>query len=68
MPIYVSNMTCVLALCAYLRAELYGIRDVIMGSITSQITSLTIVFLKHLFWCRSKKTTKLRVTGICAGN
>ena len=68
MPIYVSNMTCMLALCAYLRAELYGIRDVIMGSMTSQITSLTIVFLKRLFWRRSKKTSKLSVTGLCAGN
>ena len=24
--------------------------------------------LKHLFGCRSKKTSKLRVTGLCAGN
>ena len=35
----------------------YG--DVIMGAIASQITSLTIV---------SNKTSKLRVTGLCAGN
>ena len=24
--------------------------------------------LNRLFWCRSKKTPKLRVTGLCAGN
>ena len=24
--------------------------------------------LNHLFWCRSKKTSKLRVTGLCGGN
>ena len=35
-------------------------RDVIMGAIASQITSL--------FRRRSKKTSKLRVTGLCAGN
>ena len=41
--------------------------DVIMGPIASQITSLTIV-LNRLFRRRSKKTSKLRVTGLCAGN
>ena len=41
--------------------------DVIMGAIASQITSLTIV-LNRLFWRRSKKTTRIRVTGLCAGN
>ena len=24
--------------------------------------------LKRLYWCKSKKTSKLRVTGLCAGN
>ena len=33
-----------------------------MGTIASQITSLTIVY------SRSKKTPKLRLTGLCAGN
>ena len=37
--------------------------DVIMGVMASQITSLTIVYSS-----RSKKTSKLRVTGLCAGN
>ena len=41
---------------------LYG--DVIMGTIVSQITSLT----NRLFRRRSKKTSKLRVTGLCVGN
>ena len=39
-----------------------------MGMIASQITSLTIVLLNRLFRHRSKKTSKLRVTGLCAGN
>ena len=43
----------------------YG--DVIMGGIASQITSLDCL-LNRLFRCRSKKTSKLRVTGLCAGN
>ena len=41
--------------------------DVIMGAIASQITSHTIL-LNRLFRRRSKKTSKLRVTGRCAGN
>ena len=35
-----------------------------MGAIASQNTSL----LNRLFRRRSKKTSKLRVTGLCAGN
>ena len=38
---------------------------VTMNSITSEITNFSIVYL---FECRSKKTSKLRVTGLCAGN
>ena len=44
---------------------------VIMGTIASQITSFTIVYsivYSDLFRCRSKKTSKLRLTGLCAGN
>ena len=36
-----------------------------MGTTAFQITSLTIVYSAG---CRSKKTSKLRVTGLCAGN
>ena len=40
-----------------------------MGAIASQITSLTInCLLNRLFWRRSKKTSKLHVTGLCVGN
>ena len=39
-----------------------------MGAIASQIASLTIVFSTVYFRHRSKKTSKLRVTGLCAGN
>ena len=42
--------------------------DIIMGTMASQITSLTIVYSTISFRCRSKKTSKLRVTGLCAGN
>ena len=37
-----------------------------MGAMASQITSLTIVY--STVWRRSKKTSKLRVTGLCAEN
>ena len=39
-----------------------------MGAMASQITSLTDCLLKRLFRRRLKKTQKLRVTGLCAGN
>ena len=39
---------------------------VIMSAMASQITSLTIVF--SIVYCRSKKASKLRVTGLCEGN
>ena len=40
-----------------------------MGAIASQITSLTIVYsnVYNLFRRRWKKTSKLRVTGLCVG-
>ena len=40
--------------------------DVIMSTIASQITSLTIVYSS--VYSGSKKTSKCRVTGLCAGN
>ena len=39
-----------------------------MDSMASQITSLTIVYSTVYTRRRSKKTSKLRVTGLCAGN
>ena len=41
--------------------------DVIISVIASQITSLTIVYSTFNSGEKSKKTSKLRVTGICAG-
>ena len=41
--------------------------DVTMSAIASQITSLTIVYWS-IYSGRLKKTSKLRVTGFCAGN
>ena len=45
-----------------------ALRDVIMGTMASQITSLTTVYSTFYSGGRSKKTSKLRVTGLCAGN
>ena len=42
--------------------------DVIMSTMASQITSLTIVYSTVYSRRRSKKKSKLRVTGPCAGN
>ena len=42
--------------------------DVVMSAMASQITSLMLVFLTVYSRCRSKKTLKLRVTGLCEGN
>ena len=42
--------------------------DVIMSVTASQITSLAIVYSTVYSRRRSKKTSKLRVTGLCVGN
>ena len=42
--------------------------DVIMGAMASQIICLTIVYSTVYSKGRSKKTAKLRVAGLCAGN
>ena len=42
--------------------------DVIMDAMAFEITSLTIVYSTVYSRCRSKKTSKLRVTGLCAVN
>ena len=52
--------------CVYSR-YFHHYDNVIMNSMASQITSL-IYLLNRLFGHRSKKTSKLRVTGLCAGN
>ena len=41
--------------------------DVIMNAMASQITSLTIVYLTVYSGGDKKKTSKLRVTGLCGG-
>ena len=42
--------------------------DAIMGAMAFQITSLTIVYSAVYSGEKSQKTSKLRVTGLCAGN
>ena len=46
----------------------YHYNDVIISAMASQITGVSIGLLNHLFRHRSKKTSELRVTGLCAGN
>ena len=43
-------------------------RDVIISALASQITGVSIVCSTVCSMCRSKKTSKLRVTGLCEGN
>ena len=53
----------------HLTGRVIHYNDVIMSLIASQITSLTIVYSTVcLFRRRSTKTSKLRVTGLCARN
>ena len=46
---------------------LYHYSDVIMGSLATPITSLTLIHSTVYSTRRSKKASKLRVTGLCAG-
>ena len=50
------------------RVNLAHYNDVIMNTMASQITSLTIVYSGVYSAADKKKTLKLRVTGLCAGN
>ena len=52
----------------YLSYLINHYNDVIMTVIASQITSLTIVNSTIYWRRRSNKESKLRVTGLCAGN
>ena len=42
--------------------------NVIMSAMASQISSLTMVYTAVYSRRKSKKTSKLRVTGLCEGN
>ena len=48
--------------------NIFHYNDVIMSAMASQITSLMIVYSMVYSRRRSKKTSKLHVTGLCAGN
>ena len=48
--------------------DLTHYNDVIMNAMAPQITSLTIVYSTVYSRRRSKKTSKLRVSGLCEGN
>ena len=47
---------------------LHHYNDVIMSAMGSQITSLAILYSTVYLRCKSKKTSKLRVIGLCPGN
>ena len=47
--------------------SVFHYNDVTMSAIAPQVTSLTIVYSNFYSRRRSKKTSKLRVTGFCAG-
>ena len=72
-----NTLECLLMNCMPMIPSLYpnGIYDsmlhysgVIMGSLASEITSLTIVYTTVYSGTDKKNTSKLRVTGLCAGN
>ena len=54
--------------CYTIWVLLWYCNGVIMSTMASQITSLTIVYSTVYSRRRSKKTPKLRVTGLCEGN
>ena len=58
--------SCNKLLCCYMPICHYN--DVIMSAMVSQITSLMIVYSTIYSRCGSKKTSKLRITGLCVGN
>ena len=60
-PFIEAYIACIVCLLSHYKG-------VIMGTIASQITSLTIVYSTVHSRRWSKKTSKLRVTGFCAGN
>ena len=51
--------------CRICKSQGFHYSDVIMGAMASQITSPHHCLLNRLFRRRSKKTSKLRVTGLC---
>ena len=70
-----ANCFCSLSLSYHLMPALHSLgfpdhyyNDVIMSTMASQITSLTVVYSSLYSRRRSKKTSKLRVSGLCAGN
>ena len=60
------SLVWIAAWCIILEKKHYN--DVMMSVMASQTTSLTIVYSTVYSRRRSKKTPKLRVTGLCAGN
>ena len=42
--------------------------DYIMSAMASQITGVSSVYWTFFIWRKSKKTSKLRVSGLCKGN
>ena len=62
----IFDIICFTAVGFGLLASRYS--DVIMGTMVSQITSLTIVYSTVHSGADQRKASKLRTTGLCAGN
>ena len=52
----------------FVQASCVHLSDVILSAMAYQLTSPTIVYSRVLFRCKSKETSKLRVTGLCEWN
>ena len=65
---FVSASVCQLIVTQWCHMHHGHNNDVIMSMTASQITSLTIVYSTVYSRRRSKKTSKLHVTGLCEGN
>ena len=65
---HVSSQIVISKLCVIFIFCVTHYNDVLMGAIASRITSFTIVYSTVYSRRRSKKTSKLRVTGLCEGN
>ena len=65
---YIYVMFCLMLLHYHFQNSHWHYSDVTMGVMASQISSVSINLLNRLFRHKSKKTSKLRVTGICEGN
>ena len=63
-----SHVMYICLFCAHTHTRVCHYNDVIKGPMASRITSLAIVYSAVYSGVDQEKTSKLRVTGLCAGN